>query len=65
MSVVKIVQIEYPATSPSENDFEYMCWMTTEADPKSEYRTFTAGAWVLNPFEVVVGFIEIGRLEIP
>lgn len=65
MSLVEIVQIPYPATDPSENDFEYMCWMTTETDPIAEYRLFTAGDFVLNPFEVVVSFMEEARKEEP
>ena len=61
MSLVEIQQIAYPATDPSENDFEYMCWMTTEEDPIAEYRLFTGDAWVLNAFEVVVSFMEEAR----
>lgn len=64
MSVVNIQQIEYPATSPTTNGFEYMAWMNTAGDPIAEYRTWDAGAWELNEGETVVSFIEIGRKEI-
>ena len=65
MPVQEIEQLQYPAKSPSENDFIYFVWGTLDEVPWTAQREWTGGAWVLSPLEVVTSFLEIAKEPSP
>ena len=64
MPLNEITQLQYPAKSPTENDYAYLCWGTNGEATWTGYRDWVASAWVLNAGEVVVSFLEMGRTAV-
>jgi hypothetical protein len=61
MPLNEITQLQYPAKSPSENGFKYLCWGTNGEATFAEFRDWVTDAWVLLEGDVVISFLEIGR----
>lgn len=65
MSNQVIIQLQYPTKTPSANGYSYMCWGTNGETSFAEFRDWVSDAWVLNPGDVIISFVEIGRKAIP
>ena len=59
-----INQLDYPANTPSTNDYEYLCWGSNGEETFAGYRSWVSDAWVLNEGEVAGSFTEVGAIPL-
>ena len=59
-----INQLDYPANTPSTNDYQYLCWGSNGEETFAGYRDWVSDAWVLNAGEVASSFTEVGAIPV-
>lgn len=64
MPKTTIPSYPFPANTPSESNFSYLCYGYAGESTYSGYRDWVGGAWVLNELENVEYFLEVGKKAI-